>query len=763
MAKLPLRSKASPSSLKSTATRKPQKSGGGGWITILLLIALGGGGYYGYDCYKQSEREKAAAEAARRARIEADKRLAEEMARLAAEKAEQERLAAEQAERERLAAEEEARRRAAEEEAERLRKLRESQSKTPEKTDDEPKPKEEPKETPAPKPGAYDNTPTLHGADSVGASARKQFDALVDNLLKEKDFEAFEKAMSASIKESADFYTGSGKLNYAQYKNNRNLMQAVDLCLLIRMAGGAGLTEVLNTEGDENDNNGLDFFIWALRDKSQPLHTFMQHYLTQEGRAENAAHSIKQFYTIWAAMESKDRVKYLNLAVAGALINPQFAQAAGGYRDQNTPRLSVPEVCAYLQDMDKKRKLVTDIKKLSVSQLLHVVDVRLPQSEFDWAAENVNYTQANWGAAYNSIKYVMERAATNKDLYKNYSFEEIKEEGGVCRDQGYFACNTGKCRGVPAVYIVGDGDRGPHAWMVNLVDATQWVQTNSYGYNSGRFTNPCSGRSQHESVLLSKDAKLTDAKLAPAADAMILADYLSRIDSTDAARSTARFVTTAYPTLTAAWAHYVKVLGQDEDNLPPDKVWRKITADLNQLSKKNSELIDIAAEVEDKYLLSGKSAASKQMALRRSMSQLNRRGGDDRADLVINAVNRQAEVFVEAKNMTGLANLYRKQLKKYVDRGDIFGQLLSQYMNHLGEDANARAWNTLAKDAEKLFEKHVRSNGSDLFKLKKEVQIQQQIAQAWRNAGNERKADKMQEDADQRLERAQNRYSTEDE
>ena len=744
---------------QSLKTRKAApKESGKGWIVALLLIALGGGGYYGHDCYQKAEQERKAAEAAHRAKIAADKRLAEEMARLAAEKAEQDRLAAEAEEARRRAAEEAEAARLAAEEAERQRKLKESRKETPEKTDN--KAKEEPEKKP--ETSAYEKAAPLHGANATGASARKQFDELVDHLIEMRDFEDFEQAMLPLIKEGAANYTGNGKLNYAQYKNNRNLLQAVDLCLLIRTAGAKELTELLSAEGDDNDNNGTDFLRWALRDKSQPLHLFMQNYLMQEGRDENMAHSIRQFYTIWAAMDEKDRNKYLNLTIAGALINPQVCEARGSHRG-DAPRLTVPEVCAFLCDMDKKRKLVTDIKKLSVSQLLHVVDVRQPQSEFDWATENVNYSQSDWGAAYNSIKYVMERAATSKDLYELYSFEEIRKEGGVCRDQGYFACNTGKIRGVPAVYIVGDGDRGPHAWMVNLVDNVKWVQTNSYGYNSGRFTNPCSGRSQHESTLLNRDAKTTDAKLVPAADSMILADYLSRIGRIKDAQSTARFVTTAFPTLTAAWAHYVKVLGSDQKHLPPDKVWRKIHADLFQLSRKNSELMDIAADVEEKYLLAGRNAASQQQALRRSLSQLERRGGDDRADLVLNAVNRQAEVFAESKNYTGMAGLYRKQLKKYTNRGDLFGQLLAQYMNHLGDEAPARAWGVLAKDADKLFEKHVRSNGSDLFKLKKEVEIQHQIARAWRNAGNERKAEKMQENADSRLEKAQNRYVTEDE
>lgn len=746
-----------PAPPEKKAKKKPASKG---WVVVLLLIALGGAGYYGYDVYQQREMERKAEEAARKARLEADRRLTEEMARLAAEKEEQERLAAEEAERKRLADEEEARKRkAAEEEAERLRKMNQSKEDTPTPAPEQP---EQPEPEPSPEPSLYDKELTMHGADSNSISARKEFDAMVENLIEKRDFDVFERSMSARIKESIQAYAGNGKLNYGQYKNNRNLMQAVDLCLLIRVAGSKMLSELAAIEGDDNDNNGTDFFRWAILDKSRPLHQFLQNYLSQEGRDENMAHSFKLFYTIWAEMEPKDRDKYLNLAIAGGLMNPGVCQASGLYRDTNALILTVPEVCAYLRDMDKKRKLVTDIKKLSVSQLIHVVDVRLPQSEIDWAAENTDYSQANWNEAYSSIRYLMERAATNKDPYEKYSFEEIRKEGGVCRDQGYFACNTGKCRGVPAVYITGDGDRGPHAWMVHLTDNVNWLQTNSYGYNSGRFTNPCSGRSQHESVLLNRGPKNSDAKMVPAADAMILADYLMRAGCSKEAHGTAKFVTEAFPNETVSWAHYIKVLSHDKNNMPPDSVWRKIDSDLLRLSKKNTELLDLAAEVQDTYLLADKNAASKQMAMRRSMTQLNKRGGDDRADLVINAVGRQATVMAEAANWPGLANLYRKQLKKYTKRGDIFEQLLQQYMENLGDEAPARSWNALARDAEKLFEKYVLSDGSDFFKLKKEVAIQKLIATAWERAGNARKAEKHNERANERLDKASQRYESDD-
>ena len=122
--------------------------------------------------------------------------------------------------------------------------------------------------------------------------------------------------------------------------------------------------------------------------------------------------------------------------------------------------------------------------------------------------KNLSYDRASWASkAYNSIKYLMERAKNGKDPYTHYTFEEIRKEGGVCRDQAYYAANTAKVMGIPAVYAVGDGDRGPHAWVVSNDSETQWNQINSYGYKTGTYSNPCSGRRHHESMLLLQTKK----------------------------------------------------------------------------------------------------------------------------------------------------------------------------------------------------------------------------------------------------------------
>ncbi len=740
------------------------KAGGKGWLGILLLIALGGGGYYGYDAWQNAENNRKAEEAARRSGADASQKLADELARMAEERDEQDRLAAEEEARRKKEAEEEAlRQKAAEEEAERLRRMKENE------TTDTPAPVQQTEEPGTDtesihEPSIYDKSLPLHGSSSIDSNAKKQFKALIDNLLEKRDFDVFEKAMAAKIMDAMAEYTANGKLSYGHYKNRPNLVQTVELCLLTRYAGAKELAEIAAQKGNGVDNRGVDFFQWLLRDRARPLHLFMQNYAYQEGLPSNMAHSLRQLYTIWSEMEEEDdRAKYVNLAIAGSLMIPEITTDRGRYRDEQATILSVPEICAYLRERDKNRKLATDIKKLSVSQLIHVVDVRLPQEEISWVEENINYTQATWGEAYGSVRYLMERAANDEDPYELYSFEELRKEGGVCRDQAYFACNTAKCCGVPAVYVVGDGDRGPHAWMVHLKDSTTWVQTNSYGYNSGQYNNPCSGRSQHEMFLLSRTEKTTDDKLAAAADSLVLANYLISVGDPQKAHNVAAFIPFTYPTETVAWSHYIRILGHDAEHQPPASVWRKITADLTRLGKKNYELLGLAAEVEDKYLFAGRKGAGKQSAMRRAMNQLNKHGGDERADLVLNAINRQAEAMMETKNYSGLGTFYRKHLKKYASRTDLFAKLLEQYMGYLEPEASARVWNILARDAEKIFERNVKSGGGDFFRLQKEVEIQQMIANAWEKAGNVRKYEKHRQEAEERLSNAKEKYKSEEE
>lgn len=719
-----------------------------------------------HDRNQQEEaklRAEAQAREARKREAEEARRKAEEEARRQAE--EQERLKREQEEEARRQAEEEERRRREEEEEARRRAEQDAADE-----DDVPLPEpDEPEPEPEPEPvaGPYDAELPLTGAGVTAKETKDLYNSMIDRLASEADFEDFAEAFAKKIKAAIPEIVNNDKLNYNAYKRSKPLMQSVALCSLIRMAGADTLRSIVKPdrktaaaagESALGADAGSQFLLWLLRDKSEPLSTFMQGFTANGGHARNMAYHIQTLYELWTDTPEKDRAKYLNLAVACALVEPGRAKSDSQAKT-GRPALSIRQVYAYFREMDAKKKLLTDVKKMDVSDLLFVVDVRLPQSEFDWVHQNLNYSQAQWGQAYGSIRYRMDVVAgTAGKIYNKYTFAEIRKEGGICMNQAYFANTTAKCKGIPAVYITGDGDRGGHAWIASMVDNISWKQTGSYGYNTGRFSNPCSGRAMHESVLLNQTKKTTDDKQATAYEGMLLAEHLVSIGSTAEARSTARYVTGAFPLLTVAWTSRINVLTADEEDMPDADYWRKLSSELTRHGKKNPELLDLASEVDNNYALEGKSDTAKRTAMKRSLDKLKRTVGNERSDLLLEATDRQGALLAEEKDIRGLANLYNKLLKENTKRGDVFAALLRQYIKHMQKaEATKKDWTAMAKATEKIFEKGVLTNTTDHFKLKKEVEVQKIIADIYAKAENEKKATKLKESADQRLQESKER------
>ena len=107
--------------------------------------------------------------------------------------------------------------------------------------------------------------------------------------------------------------------------------------------------------------------------------------------------------------------------------SPSRLRASSSTNISTTP-LTLEQVFEYFVEMDEAHELLTDITKLSPSELLFVVDVRLPRSEMDWAHKKVRLTRKGWGGAYSMIRYRMDRAALGKDPYTNCTFQEILDE-----------------------------------------------------------------------------------------------------------------------------------------------------------------------------------------------------------------------------------------------------------------------------------------------------------------------------------------------
>lgn len=610
-----------------------------------------------------------------------------------------------------------------------------------------------PTETPQDKPSEPAPAPAEPTAQAIDVTNAAAVEGAALRAIEEGNYQKLAESLIPGIRNASQELISGSKLNYAAYRRADSLMTAVELTVLIKTVGEEQLRAL--TQGKEA-GPGKNFMNWMLRDRVRPLRAFIRNFMAQEASPENMAYSLRTFFTIWKDTPEQDRARYLNPAIACALLSPEVAQSPGLIRVK-TARLNPAQVFQYFREQDKHRRLLTDIKKMSVERLLMVVDVRLPKSEFTWVTKHLKYDRATWAhKAYNSVRYLMERATKDTDPYTTYTFEEILEEGGVCRDQAYFAANSAKVMGIPAVIAVGDGDRGPHAWVVTQVSDTEWKQVNSYGYTTGTFDNPCSGREHHESMLLTRTKRDNPEKFNTLADGLVFSRFMLSIGGHAEARGAARYVAGAFPEHTAAWDNLVEVMEAEGGPAVSAEEWQQVHRRILRNTRKNTELNDIAAYVEDEYLMDEGNSAARKAAMDRNIRNMRRNVGGGRSDLVVEAINRQASILSEKKDIRGLLRLYKKELKGFTTRGDVFQELLTQCITHYSEaGATERDWASLAKEVEKLFERHIRSGGADYFKLSKEVEIQKQLVELYENAGNVKKANRIYQDASQRLKQAE--------
>lgn len=614
----------------------------------------------------------------------------------------------------------------------------------------QPETEQTPAPSPLPQPIAQPQEEKVQSIDVTDAPA---YEAAVLRAVSEGQYTALAQGLIPGIRAAAQGIISGNKLNYAAYRRSDSFMSAVELSILINTVGERQLREL--THGKEA-GSGKQFLNWMLRDRCRPLRCFIRNFMVQEGDVENMAYALRTLFCIWKETPEQDRGRYLNLAMACALLSPETVSSPGLIRVK-TPLLTPAQIFQYFREQDRHRRLLTDVKKMSVERLLLVVDFRLPMSELKWVTKNLKYDRATWAdKAYSSVRYLMERATRDADPYTTYTFEEILKEGGVCRDQAYFAANSAKIMGIPAVIAVGDGDRGPHAWVVAQVSDTEWKQVNSYGYTTGVFDNPCSGREHHESMLLSRTKRDNTEKFNALADGLAFSRFMGSIQAHEEALGAARYVVGAFPENTAAWDNLVEVMEAETAPKLSTEEWQQVHRRMLRHTRKNTELNDLAAYVEDEYLMCTGNAAARKAAMERNIRTMRRNVGDSRSDLVVEAINRQASILSEKKDVRGLLRLYKKELKEVTARGDVFQELLSQCVMHYSEAAaSEREWGTLAKEVEKLFERHIRSGGADYFKLSKEVEIQKQLVELYENAGNVKKANRIYRDAVQRLEHAE--------
>lgn len=724
--------------------RKLKSSGGGFGIVIFIIVLLlaGGGGYLVWQNYKEEQALIAQREAEAR-------RLAEEKAAREREEAERRRLAEEKAraeaeERARLAAEEEARRRA---EEERLRRLAEEANRKGAIVVKPQPPKEDDKFKKAadddPRFKLYEQPLALTGASATSTKNLTLWHEAMNTAFETHRYDIYRNFIEKNLKDSASKLTSFGKFDTKTFFESPYFKRAMKTFNLLSI-----VTPELILDAQKENKNAEKFYKTLIEDKDEITTTLLRSLTGKETQGD-ISRIMDSWLTYWEREEGENRKKYMNLGLACALVNPAMQ---GGCRMKNESPIPMEEVYAFFRDKAEKGLLKTDITKMSPSDLIYVVDVRLPLSEMEWAVKNMkSLSRSSWSKAYPMIKYRMDQAKSRKDIYTYYSFAELLEKGGTCMDQGYFATNTAKSNGIPASYMTGDGKLGPHAWFVYKKDGLNWETAGGYGYTSGKTNSPQTNLSVHESMFLTAgDKKNSGDRLDKTMDYIDLYRTMLKLGLNDAVLDLLTKAQLSTPEHTLPWETTIEYYSR-EGNKTTLEQWELLVDTLRRRFKKRPDYLELATSIEDEHIFPHKSAQDVKNTLARQRRELEK-NTEGRADLSAEAVQRQAELLVSQEKYNELSVLYRKAMKDYGTRLDTFREVVQQYYDY---SANApdkeKRLPGVVKEIDRYFQKYAHTGSDNLFVAKMEVGMQNKIAGYYRAIGNDKKADNMVKQGEARM------------
>lgn len=706
-----------------------------GWFMFFLCLAVVGGGTYLYLEHQRKAREEWAAKQdelrrQREAEEERKRQLAAEEARRKREAEERERLARLEAERlaeeERRRLAEEERRRLLEEEARRLAALRNKPQ------DNQPEVRDE-------RLDIYKKEVMLAGLKANNKANEQLWKNMVDTVCQTNGWSAFKPFLAATLEKEIKGSLSISEFKMQVYYDSPMLRQAMAINGVIKDIPDDSLA-MLN--GDGSGSLDQSFLHSLLTNKDGALFN-LRRSLTGDEDPDELVRILSTWKQLWESSSPGFRQKYQSLALACALVRPDKRE---GCKVSNAAPMTMEEVYAAFCESAENKNLKTDITKMPATDLIYVVNIGLPRSEMEWAQKNMRLTQRNWGEAFPMIKYRMDRAANGVNPYKYYTFAEIKKEGGICMDQGYFATNTARCNGIPASYLTGDGQLGPHAWFVYMDSGDSWKSAGGYGYTSGKTTNPQTGRHVHESLFdMRSDKKASGKKLEETQDMIMVYRVLSDMGlkiPADKLLAQARLNTPSHP---LPWVTTINAMKSENAGTTVAQ-WEELSTLLRKRFKSRQDFLSLADEIDDEFVRPFKNADQ----VAKDLRSQTRKADDSRSDLVTEALKRQVDHLVANERFSDADRVYRKALRDYSSKTDTLKLVIRQYYEFVREHQPGEMKKTL-NVMERMYKSDVETGSTFLFTVKQEAAIIKMIAGFYREQGDEKKADKLDKAADARV------------
>lgn len=469
---------------------------------------------------------------------------------------------------------------------------------------------------------------------------------------------------------------------------------------------------------------------------------------------------------VWTEIYLEDPgsfTEWRELAIACALV---FDKGLNERWDGREKPIDPFERYRFYRDNSKKGRLTGNIRSMRASELVWVVGSPVPEAELEWALKHVNFRQSNWGQAYGSIKYDMEKAVKgeSKKPYDVYSFAEIKKKGGICVDQAFYSAHTARAHGIPAAIIGGDGSRGPHAWIAWMADERDWRFAGRLGgYPAGSSHHPQTGReiSEDEIVRWNDRKAASPSRVEKAWQRLWLAEVYEGDSEKDVARQFALLEAAlkAAPRLPAAASALLTHWTRHRADAPVEE-WRRLAREMREDFRDHKPLMAQLAKAEEKCLFPRQDTRLAMRALRREAKKLDDTEGAERgvtASTTRLAENfrRQAALLKEQKDLNGVRFVYKRALAEYGGNPALFKALARDFFSLLRDDPELAA--RACFDLESACRREIGRGRGDWFDVTSQNSAWAVVADCYEKAGNARKAASIRKDIENRENAARRR------
>ena len=488
-----------------------------------------------------------------------------------------------------------------------------------------------------------------------------------------------------------------------------------------------------------------EFFTWLCYNTEA-----MEEFMLTLKPEDDSGKVLKFLMEAWSNTPGK-MDKYFPLALACAVVFDTEVKIPNLVAASASEKPVVVALSRYAWFMEKNEKglLAAPVHHSSARDLVWVVCAPVSTSELEWSLDKMHMNRQNWGNAYGSIEYLMERAVKGLNPYKEYSFAEILKEGGICGDQSYFTVNTARAQGIPAMTISGETDLGGHAWVGLKIKPDEWTTGIGRvgGVSKGEADNPQTGHTitEQEIQMWSDRIQSPVTRLAMARH-LWLAGFFEATDKetnhAEAVHLANQIGQSFTETWTALYALLQKQMKMTGEPAKPSNLeeWKAFATAMRREFKNNPRMAQLADRAESEYIFPYGNDEDAARTLLRGRRRIDRNSGEQK-DLIAESLKREADLIFKRGDSTAkqdISRLYDSALRKYGGSITGFKMMAENYFGFFKDDAELSP--KVARDIELAFKRVVETGSTDYFRAKTEAEICKMICSYYRSAGDEKRA-----------------------